>query len=119
MILVLSYVFLYIGFPPETVLIIKLLLCLGVFIIRIYFVRLKIKLNLKKFFDETVLPVMKVLIITSVIVWAFYQLANHNLHYVIMIMMMVIINSVIIFYVGLKKNERNKIFNMLLNKIKC
>lgn len=119
MILVLSYVFLYIGFPPETVLIIKLLLCLGVFIIRIHFVRLKIKLNLKKFFDETVLPIIKVLSITSVFVWTFYQLTNQNLHYVIMIIMMVIINSVIIFYVGLKKNERNKIFNMLLNKIKC
>lgn len=118
-ILLLSYLFLHLGFPPEIVLVIKLLLCLGVFIIRIYFAKLMIKLNVKAFFLETVLPILKVLIVTSVFVFPVYKLANHYFHYMIMIIMMTIINSVIIFYIGLKKSERHKMFNIFLNKIKC
>lgn len=119
LILLFSYIFLQLDFFPEIVLIIKLLLSTIVLAIRLQIAQKKITLNIKQFITEAILPVLKVVVLSSCLSYCLYKFFNSQIHYIVMTAIMATLNSVVIFFIGLKKNERDKIYGLLLKKIKC
>ena len=113
----LSYIFLNYGYPPQTILIIKCLLCVCTVMIRLYFVCSLIDFSLSDYIKETICPVLIVSTISFLTVYLFvYNIHQGWLRIGITIMIFSIIYSLLVLFVGLTKKERYLIKKMICVK---
>lgn len=116
--IVLSYIFLRLGFPPETVLIIKCCLDLGYLAIRLAYIKRMVGFNIKKYLVDVVCPL--VIISLSVILIFLYLniLFRNSLFKLIAIsLLFLVIYFPIVYLLGLNKDEKLIISKFSMKKI--
>lgn len=119
--IVLSYIFLRLGFPPKTVLIIKCCLDLGYLVIRLAFIKRMVGFNIKKYFFDVLLSVVGTTAIGIITMYLINTFIDESFLYLIFKLLLFSISYfLIILFVGLKKEEKMIIVsnaNIIINKI--
>lgn len=120
LVLPISYIFLkYKNISSETVLIIYLIIEFITQFVRVYIVYPKIKLPIKKYFTDILYPAIKV---STPIILAFFSLftylsANNLTTFIVYLTIDILFISIIIYLIGLNKQEKNYIFKFVKQKI--
>ncbi|MBD5281031.1 MAG: lipopolysaccharide biosynthesis protein [Bacteroides sp.] len=113
-----SWIALYLGIgyvAPYYIAICISLVCLN---IRLYLLWKMVKLSIRTYYRETVLPAVLVIIISSVIPFCLeLYMYNSTFKFFIVISMALISTSLSIYYVGLNQNERIHIKKILKRKL--
>ena len=112
-----SYLFLYLGYSPSIVIVVKILFDLCTYIYRLYFLRSKIDFPLMEYVRKVILPILKVVILSLplpvLVCWGMGQgfpcLAATTLVALITI-------SLVAYYAGLSKTERVFCLNLIKKK---
>ena len=110
----LSYLCLYLGFPPESTLVVAIWVSLLCLILRLVFLRKMAQLSTNSFLRNVCARVLIVVVIASIIP----TILHYNISYVWQRLVIVgctsIINCiVVIFYLGCNKGERETIFSKM------
>ena len=119
----LSYIFLSLGYDPIVVIIIRTIISALLLLFRIVYVSRLISFRINTYFKEVILPSLKVVILGLLIPLIskyYFHLENPNslLIGLLEIAALVLITLALIFVFGLDKNEKNKIINIVVTKIK-
>lgn len=115
----LSYLLLHLGYPPTIVFTIKIILNLLTFLYRFIYVNIRIKFTNKdilRFVKEIVL----ILIITILMSYSFYYynlIENGFLNLILETLLVIVLTFGIVLIVGIKKEERMFLKNLILKKI--
>lgn len=120
--IVLSYIFLRLGFPPETVLIIKCCLDLGYLVIRLAYIKRMVGFNIKKYFSDVFLSVLGTTAISIITMYLINKFIEESffLYLILKLFLFGISYFLILLFIGLKKEEKKIIVsntNILINKI--
>lgn len=114
----LAYLFLKLRFPPESVLVVRVIINLMTFLVRIIYLRKKIELSARRYFREVIFPVSLVTLISL----PFPLIVNHFSSdwsgFIITTMVAILATITCIYYIGLLKNERDFINRLILNKVR-
>ena len=120
LILPISYIFIYLGFPPETVIYISIVISCITFFARLFIISPLIKLSKIQFIKQVNLPVLLITILlvgTNTIIHDFIE--NDFIEIFLINFVLIIFNLIIIYFIGLKKGERlffkNQIHSILKN----
>lgn len=118
--IVLSYIFLRLGFPPETVLIIKCCLDLGYLAIRLAFIKRMVGFNIVKYLVDVICPLVIISLSTIIII----SYLNLNILYqnflsklIAISLLFFIIYLPIVYLFGLNKDEKIIISKLSIKKI--
>ncbi len=118
--LILSWLFLYLGCSPEWVFYIKIAISFIVIIVRLYFAESQAKVGYKSFIRQSLLPILKIVIITQ----PFYFLCFNYINKIglaekisITLIYIVFILSVV-WYVGFTHGEKILVKKIIIEKIK-
>lgn len=117
--IILSYVFLKMGFGPMTVLAIKCCLDVVYLIIRLVFMKVKIDFSLKEFFRKTVLPIVLVSALCFVSVYSASEIISDDLGRLVVtttVFVVIYIGSVV--FIALNKKERLQIRSFFVGKLR-
>lgn len=112
--IILSYVLLSLGAPPESVLWVRIGINILVLMVRIYFAKYLIGISFKCFLLKVLVPIAWVIILSAPLsYWVSKQF--HNLHFILIFTVILLLNGSIIFMVGISKNEKRQIYNLIYN----
>lgn len=114
----LAYLVLKLGFPPQSVLIVRVLINLLTYAVRIFYLRTKINLPSGKYIREVILVVSLVTLLALPLpLIVHHYIADWN--GLIATTSVALFSTVLCIYaVGLKKNEREILNRLIMNKIK-
>ena len=119
MILPLSYFTVKLGAPPESVLLIQMLITYLVQIIRVFIVCPEIKLSKITYLKEVILPVISVTLVSVVIaVFARTLFPQGTLYSLLMMLLSVMLVMSVAYIVGLKASERTTLNHKIRSFIK-
>jgi len=114
----LAYLVLKLGFPPQSVLIVRLLINLLTYFVRIFYLRNKINLPSGKYIREVILVVTLV----TMLALPLPLLVDHYIAgwsgLIATTFVALLSTGLCIYAVGLKKNEREVLNRLVMNKIK-
>lgn len=114
----LAYVVLKLGFPPESVLYIRVAINLIAFVFRIFYLRSLISLPARRYINEVVL----VAIAVTILALPLPLIVNHYMAdwsgFIVTTIAAMLSTGLFIYFVGLKKNEREFFARLMLNKIR-
>lgn len=117
-----SYLALYYELPPESTLIIAIVLSLGCFFIRLYMLRHMIEMTFKDFFRKVVLNVIMIGVVSSVFpVCLFIGFSSSIIRFFLIILASVLSTAITIYGIGCTKSERAFIvlkFIQFVNRLK-
>ncbi len=116
LILPVSYMFLKLGYPPEIVFVVHLLITCIAWIVRLFIVHRLINLPIRNYFKNVILKIMFVAaasIIVPVLIW--YFMLEDFVRFIIVTITSVCISTISIYLVGLEKTERKFILNNIRN----
>lgn len=117
--LVLTWVFLKLGFAPEFIFYIKIVVSMLVIGVRLYFANKQAKIEVGEFFKQSIIPIVKVIVVT----FPFYYFMSKtivNCGYLSMVLMTILFLAIIILsisFLGLTSGERAFIIDSIKNKI--
>ena len=116
--LIFSYVLLKLGCPAVSVLLCKIFIDFVVYGYRIMYLKKYIDLDIRDYTCNTILPIVKVVLISVLIPYILNNLIEYSLlNLLIKIIITVIVTSLIILFVGLTENERNYILKNIKNRL--
>jgi len=104
----LSFLFLFLGYSPIWVLIIKVVLNVLTLIWRLFFLQNRIHLPVLAFFNEVVFPILLVLGISSSITFYLYNMFNGLLKFFLSCAASVVIILFLVYFIGFNKREKEK-----------
>jgi len=114
-----SYLFLKWGFPPQTTMIIVIIITIIAHLCRIYFMKIMLKMNIFNYLKQVILPVSTVTVLAFALPLLYYCSFNPSFWRIVGVTAVTLISSaLIIFYVGLTKSEREGLKMFVLKKIK-
>lgn len=115
MIVPIGYLFLKLGYDPESVMIINLLMAILVQIVRLFVLKRLIDLSLQKYFVEVILPTMAVFVLSPILPLGLKIMIDNDTFFVCLLTCFISVVSVTIltWIVGLNKNEKS----LLLSKL--
>lgn len=117
--IVLSYIFLKIGFGPVTVLLIKCCLDFVYLIVRLIFMKAKIDFSIKEFIKRTILPIFIVSALCIVIVCVVSKIIEKDvLRLVVTAGVFGVVYVFTVVFVALNRNERLQIKTLFVNKLR-
>lgn len=118
LILPVSYLMLKFGsYPPEAVFIVSIIFSAVSQIIRIVFVNRVLKLALKDYFRDVLLPVVIVSVLSPIIPYPIHFFIDNNwIELLVVGATAVITTSVVVYFLGLNKSERDSINLVLVKK---
>jgi hypothetical protein len=109
-ILPLSYLFLKLGFPPASPMVVSLVICIFVHGVRIYLLRQLITFSAWKYMYKVIFPALKVSILSLILPLLLHFQMESNLYRLICMFFICICSTLLsIYFLGLKQDERNKI----------
>lgn len=111
----LCYIFLLNGFPPETTMYISMLLSISGFLIKLHLLKKQIQYPTCTFTKQVLLPLM---LSTTIITLSIILFNTINISPIAGTILELFVCLSVIPTVGLSKNERIKIFQLLLSKIR-
>jgi O-antigen/teichoic acid export membrane protein len=116
--IVISYIFLKIGFRPTIVLEIKCCLDLIYLATRLLFMRSMINMSIRGFFYDVLLP-LGIISVVSVMVLLLlsYYIDSHLTQLIASVFVFALLYIPLIFRIGLTKNERTVVLTSICNKI--
>lgn len=113
-----SYLFLYYGYPSETVFLIAIALSLVALIARLFVLRPLVNLSISSFLLEVMVNVLIITIVSAILpAIGYYYLKESFLSFVFICLLSLISSCLSILYLGCKKNER-EVFWGYVTKIK-
>lgn len=116
--IVLSYVFLKMGFNPTIVLEIKCCMDLIYLATRLLFMRLMISLSIRGFFKNVLLPMGIISGVSILVLFLLsYCIDTHLIQLIVTVVVFVILYIPLIFGIGLTKNERTVVLTTIKNRI--
>jgi len=119
LILPVSYCALKFGFNPESVFIIYLSFTIIAQVIRLIIIRPMINLSLIEYNKQVIKPIFTVLIITFVPLFFFNSvLGDDFVGLLINTIIVVVFVTVVIYYIGINKNEKKFIISSIKNKLR-
>ena len=118
----LSYILLRCGYPPESVLIVAIFISVCCEMSRLYILRNMIQLSMRSFLREVYFNVIGVSLVSAVLpLVLFFILPDNFLGFVVNCIVCVLSTMLVILYLGLKKGERQMIYEKVTNIVckKC
>lgn len=119
---VLSYVFLSLDYQPIVVVVIRVIVSLLLLLFRVVYVSNKIEYKLTDYMSNVIKPIVRVVSLSLVVpIICIYLGVFEDISVfegIYNIVMLVLLTFLIIYIVGLKRNERTKLSNMVVNKVK-
>lgn len=114
-----SFFFFYIGFPPVTILIVLATITLLKLPVTFVLLRFIVNFPSLQYIKQTYpRPLLVIGILTTILFFVIPVVRYSMLYSFIAVILIGILTLTLCFYIGLKKNERIKLVNTLLNKIK-
>jgi len=110
LILPIGYLFLYLGYPPYTILVVSFFIEIPALFLRLYFAKLYGELSIVVYVKKVVVRTVPILILTL-----FFALLAHNftnnelLRFILTIIVSIIIMPFLVYKIGLSRTEREKI----------
>lgn len=119
-VLPLSYICCKFGLPPTYIFIVRNFVYIFALITRLYFLRKLINLDIKNYISEVILPVIFVSVLSIIpFIAKYYIMPDTSLMaFLAESIITVIFTAIIIYTIGLRKNERHLIKGFIINKIK-
>lgn len=117
----LSYIFLHFGYPPQTTVIINIVLVILSIIPRMYLARRSYHMNVQRYLSSVLLRTIMIGLLCYSLCYlscSLYSINNGFIGLVTSCIIMCIITIVIILIFGITRNERIKIFYLFISKIK-
>ena len=112
----LSYFFLYLGYAPETVFIIAIVISQICLAARLYMLRGMINLRVRDFIKKVYLNVLFVGTISSVVPWYISVILDDSLfNFIFLCLISILFTSTTIYFVGCNRGEREKVKTYILN----
>jgi O-antigen/teichoic acid export membrane protein len=105
----LSFIFLYLGYSPIWVMIIKVVLNVVILIWRLFFLRNRIHLPVLAFFYEVILPIILISAISSSITFYLFSMFNGLLKFFVSCAVSVVIIFFLVYFIGFNKHEKEKL----------
>ena len=114
----LSYFSLKLGLPPQSTMIISTIVSAITLFIRLYFIKILLGFKMKEYLNEVV---KFNIIITSIAIiipcYVYYQLNQSIISFFVVCFTCVLTSFFTIVFIGLKRNERKQVFNIIANRI--
>jgi len=114
----LSYIFLKFGFPPESGLFIRVLINLLSYFASILYLRHQIGLPARRYVQEVILPVSTVTILVLPIPLIVNQYFSNWVGFIVTTIVALLSTLLSVYTVGIKKNERRLLNQMIIKKIR-
>jgi len=119
LILPISYLFFKLGFPPQTIMYVMIVITLMAHLSRIYFMRNMLKMNISDYLKQVICPISMVAILAFVLPLLFYYSISASFVRLGGVCAITLVSSAfLIFYIGLTKSERNALKMFLFAKIR-
>lgn len=113
-----SWIFLKKGFDPSFPMILVIISSLIRFLFQLYTVRVQLSFDLGTFFKEAMAPIIVVSILSSILPWIVSMLMpGDTVRFIVVTLVCVISSAMSIYFVGMTKSERNRLFTFILAKI--
>lgn len=114
-----SYIFLKLGYPPETIFIVAIFISFCCEMARLYMLRGMIQLSMRSFLREVYFNVILVTIVAAIIpIILFKILPEDFLGFIINCVCCVLCTTISILYIGLSRNERQMIITKAVTFIR-
>jgi O-antigen/teichoic acid export membrane protein len=110
-----SYICLYIGFPPESTLVVAIIIAICCMILRLIFLRRMAKLPVGQFIHEVIFRILTVAFLSSIIPCLLHMYLSYGWQRFLLVGAISVLCCVInILYVGCTKNERTFILQKVV-----
>ena len=114
-----SYLFLKLGFPPQSTMYISIIITIIAHLSRIYFMKNMLKMNVLSYTKHVILPISGVTLLTFVLPLLFYYGFSASFWRIAGVAAITVISSAfIVYYIGLTKSERESLKMFVLKKMK-
>lgn len=115
----LSYLSLKIGFPPESVYLVAIMVSILCLILRLFFLKSMVGLSISKFIHNVLLNVIVVILLSIIIPYILrVRLSYGFTRFVIVGIVSLFCSALSILYIGCSKSERRKLFGQLRFSLK-
>lgn len=110
----LSYLCLYLGYPPEATLIVAIGVALSCLVLRLCFLRKMARLSMSSFLRNVCAKILVVVVIASIIPTMLHYHISYGWERFVLVSIVSVVNSVsIIYYLGCTKSERELILSQI------
>ena len=114
-----SYLFLKLGFPPQSTMYISIAITIIAHLSRIYFMNKMLKMNILNYVKYVILPILGVTILVLVLPLLFYYNFSASFWRIAGVATLTVVSSAfIVYYIGLTKSERETLKMFVLKKMK-
>ncbi|WP_299396376.1 MATE family efflux transporter [uncultured Gelidibacter sp.] len=118
LIIPIGYLFLYLGYPPYTILIVSFLIEIPALLLRLYFAKLHGGLSIITYLQKVVVRTIPILILTIGISLLVHSITNNEItRFVLTLVTSTSVLIFLVYQIGLSKSEKTKIVNQII-KIK-
>ncbi|ANI88872.1 hypothetical protein A9P82_05940 [Arachidicoccus ginsenosidimutans] len=117
----LTYILFRVISRPILFLFVTIFLSLITLIFRLFFLKKLITLNVKSFVREVIYPILLVVVISGLFLYGLDFILGKSTNFISLVLtsiFIVIITGSIIFFVGVKKNEKFMIYGIIKNKLR-
>jgi O-antigen/teichoic acid export membrane protein len=114
-----SYLFLKMGYPPQTTMYIVIVITIIAHFARIYFMNKMLNMNILNYVKHVILPILGVTLLTFILPMLFYYSFSASFWRIVGVATVTVVSSTfIIYFIGLSKSERMGLKKFVLTKIK-
>jgi O-antigen/teichoic acid export membrane protein len=118
-IFVVSWFVLKMGAAAYLVFVVAIVANVVIFFVRLLIVRTLIRLPIRLFFNQTLLPVCTVILLSSISSFAIYKfLPKEFIFTCLSIFSSIILSCICMYFIGMDKQERVKVQNIIVNRIR-
>lgn len=113
------YLLFSIGFPPETALVVKVLIMVVILFVRVYFANKEVPcIDGFSYFKEVALPLILSSIITVSLGLLIFSHVDNIIKRIVFTLLLTIISFLVMYYIGLNKRERSMVNNLVSKRKK-
>lgn len=118
LILPVSYLFLKLGFPPETVFYVSIIICAIAILVRLLFVRKCVGLSLRMYLKSVVLPVLAVTVVATICpVLLETNISYGFIRFVTVVAASILMTGLSVYCIGLTPSERQNVLRFVGEKL--
>lgn len=108
------YILFSLGLPPETALIVKIIIMIGILIVRVYFAHREVScINALSYLKEVVLPLTVSVSLILIIGYIMFCHVDNLLKRVFFSLALLLCAITILFFIGLNNKERKMVYNLV------
>ncbi|MCL2168040.1 MAG: hypothetical protein FWH59_02810, partial [Lentimicrobiaceae bacterium] len=113
------YLFLKLGFPPQTIMFVMIVTSILAQVGRIYFTNRLLKMNVLNYIKQVIIPISAVTVLSVICPLLYYYSFSPSLLRIVGVCGVTVISSAfIIYFIGLTKSERKSLVSYVLRMIK-